>query len=63
MNFDWGFFWKNLLTPGPPFLQGLALTVLISVLAMAGALVVGLVIAMMRRSTFAPLRVIASLYI
>lgn len=63
MNFDWGFFWKNLLTPGAPFLQGLALTVLISVLAMAGALVVGLVIAMMRRSSFAPLRVIASLYI
>ncbi len=49
--------------PGAPFLQGLALTVLISVLAMAGALVVGLVIALMRRSAFAPLRVIASLYI
>lgn len=63
MNFDWGFFWKNLLTPGPPFLQGLALTIIISILAMAGALVVGLLIALMRRSGFAPLRGIASFYI
>ncbi|MGO4535051.1 amino acid ABC transporter permease [Leifsonia sp. 2MCAF36] len=63
MSFDWAFFWKNLLTPGAPFLQGLVLTIVISVLAMVGALIVGLVVALMRRSRFAPLRVVASFYI
>ena len=63
MSFDWAFFVKNLFTPSGPFLQGLALTVVISIVAMLGALVVGLVIALMRRSEFAPFRVVASFYI
>lgn len=63
MTFDWTFFWQNLLTPRGTFLQGLSLTVVVSVLAMTLALAVGLVIALMRRSTFAPFRVFASFYI
>ena len=60
MNFDWGFFWKNLLTPGTPFLKGLVLTIVISVLAMAGALIVGLVVALMRRSRLSQLLIVSS---
>jgi polar amino acid transport system permease protein len=63
MNFDWSFFWSNLFTPGLPFLQGLALTVVISVISMALAVLVGLVIALLRRSPFLPFRVFASFYI
>jgi polar amino acid transport system permease protein len=63
MHFDWPFFWKNLLTPSPPFLDGLVLTIVISVVAMVLALLVGLVIALMRRSQFAALRWFASFYI
>ncbi|MFS0734142.1 amino acid ABC transporter permease [Microbacterium sp. 1P10UB] len=63
MNFDWSYFWASLLTPSPRFLSGLALTVIISVVAMALALVVGLLIALMGRSRIAPLRAFAALYI
>lgn len=63
MTFDWPYFWQNLLTPSPQFLDGLALTVAISVTAMALALVLGLVIALMGRSTFLPFKIFASLYI
>jgi polar amino acid transport system permease protein len=63
MHFDWPFFWKSLLTPSPPFLDGLVLTIVISVVAMVLALLVGLVIALMRRSQFAALRWFASFYI
>lgn len=63
MAFDWTYFWQSLLTPSPQFLNGLALTVVISVVAMALALVVGLLIALMGRSRFLPLRIFASLYI
>ncbi len=63
MTFDWDYFWQSLLTPSPSFLNGLALTVIISVVAMALALILGLVIALMGRSRFLPLQIIASLYI
>ncbi|RGE22749.1 amino acid ABC transporter permease [Leucobacter sp. wl10] len=63
MIFDWDYFWGALLTPNRSFLNGLSLTVLISVVAMALALILGLIIALMGRSRFLPLRVIASLYI
>ena len=63
MNFDWTYFWASLLTPSPRFLSGLALTVIISVVAMALALVVGLVIALMGRSKYVPLRAFAGIYI
>lgn len=63
MKFDWNYFWQSLFTPSPQFLSGLALTILISITAMALALVLGLVIALMGRSKYLPLRVFASLYI
>lgn len=63
MKFDWAYFWQSLFTPSTSFLNGLALTVLISIIAMALALVVGLMIALMGRSKFLPLRLFASLYI
>jgi polar amino acid transport system permease protein len=63
MTFDWAYFWASLFTPSPQFLKGLALTITISVLAMVGALVLGLLIALMGRSRFLPFRLFASLYV
>lgn len=63
MHFDWQFFWKSLFTPSERFLNGLVLTIVISVVAMVLATVAGLVIALLRRSRFAVLRWCASLYI
>ncbi|MEV8339039.1 amino acid ABC transporter permease [Leucobacter sp. NPDC077196] len=63
MNFDWDYFWQSLFTPSESFLNGLALTIVISIAAMALALVLGLLIALMGRSRFVPLRIFASLYI
>ena len=63
MNFDWEFFWKALFTPSEPFVDGLILTIVISVVAMVLATFVGLVVALMRRSRFAALRWSASIYI
>jgi polar amino acid transport system permease protein len=44
MHFDWQFFWKALFTPSEPFVNGLMLTIVISVVAMILATLVGLVI-------------------
>ncbi|PND54860.1 polar amino acid ABC transporter permease [Mycobacterium sp. ENV421] len=63
MHFDWQFFWKSLFTPSERFLNGLVLTIVISAVAMVLATLVGLVIALLRRSRFAVLRWCASLYI
>ncbi|GAA2188912.1 MULTISPECIES: amino acid ABC transporter permease [Leucobacter] len=63
MKFDWDYFWQSLFTPSESFLNGLALTIVISIAAMALALVLGLLIALMGRSRFVPLRIFASLYI
>lgn len=63
MKFDWDYFWDILLTPNQAFLNGLALTIIISVTAMTLALMLGLVIALMGRSRFLPFRIFASLYI
>jgi polar amino acid transport system permease protein len=63
MHFDWQFFWKALFTPSDPFVDGLILTIVISVVAMILATLAGLVIALMRRSRFAALRWFASFYI
>ena len=37
MHFDWQFFWKALFTPSGPFLDGLTLTIVISVLNILSA--------------------------
>jgi polar amino acid transport system permease protein len=63
VQFDWDFFFKSLFTPGEPFLEGLVLTIAISVIAMVLATLVGLAIALMRRSRFAPVRWCAGFYI
>jgi His/Glu/Gln/Arg/opine family amino acid ABC transporter permease subunit len=63
MHFDWQFFWKSLVAPSGPFLDGLTLTIVISFVAMVLATVVGLIVALMRRSRFVALRWCASVYI
>jgi len=63
MQFDWDFFWRSLFTPSDRFLEGLVLTVVISVVAMLLAIAVGLAVALMRRSALAPLRWAAGVYI
>lgn len=63
MRFDWDFFWRNLFLPSPQFLDGLALTIIISVMAMTLAFLLGLLIAIMGRSRFLPFRIFASIYI
>lgn len=63
MTFDWPFFWQSLLTPSPAFLAGFALTIVISVISMALAIVVGLLVALAARSRWLVLRVAAGLYI
>ncbi|ABK71429.1 amino acid ABC transporter permease [Mycolicibacterium smegmatis] len=63
MNFDWTFFWKSLLTPSDAFLQGLVLTIVISVVAMVLATVAGLIVALMRRSRLPAVRWVAGVYI
>ncbi len=63
MRFDWNFFWKALFTPSGPFLDGLVLTIAISIVAMVLAIVFGLIVALMRRSPYAVLRWCAGIYI
>jgi polar amino acid transport system permease protein len=63
MRFDWPFFWQSLFTPSDPFLNGLVLTIVISVVSMVLALILGFVIALMRRSRLRGLRWFASVYI
>jgi polar amino acid transport system permease protein len=63
MKFDWSYFWQSLLAPSPQFLNGLTLTIVVSVVAMSLAFLLGLVIALMGRSKFLPFQLFASLYI
>jgi polar amino acid transport system permease protein len=63
MQFDWAFFWKSLFTPSEPFLDGLILTIVVSAVAMVLATLVGLAVALMRRSRFAVVRWCAGCYI
>ncbi|TMV84734.1 amino acid ABC transporter permease [Thioclava sp. BHET1] len=63
MHFDWSYFWQQLLTPSPAFLDGLGLTVLMAVLAEVMGLVLGLVLAQMRLSKFRVAQSVASFYV
>ena len=45
MNFDWSYFWSQLFTPSMAFLDGLGLTVIMSVSAQLLGSALGLVIA------------------
>jgi polar amino acid transport system permease protein len=63
VQFDWDFFWKSLFTPSETFVNGLILTIVISVIAMVLATLVGLAVALTRRSRLAALRWCAGFYI
>ncbi|BBY49127.1 polar amino acid ABC transporter permease [Mycolicibacterium arabiense] len=63
MQFDWAFFWKSLFAPSESFVDGLILTIVVSAVAMVLATLVGLAVALMRRSRFAVVRWCAGCYI
>jgi polar amino acid transport system permease protein len=62
-GFDWSFFWHDLTQPSSMFLDGLWRTVYISVLAQVLGVVLGLFIALARRSRFMVLRRAAATYV
>lgn len=61
--FDWNYFLSSLFTPSEQFLQGLALTIIVSVVSMITALILGLVSALMGRSRFVVFKILSSLFI
>lgn len=62
-GFDWSFFWHYLLQPSNTFLDGLWRTVYISVVAQIAGVLVGLVIALARRSRFGVVRWAGATYV
>jgi len=63
MHFDWPYFWHQLLEPNGAFLEGLWLTILISIAGQVIGLALGLPIALARRATAPFLTYPARLYI
>jgi polar amino acid transport system permease protein len=63
MHFDWSFFEHLLFHPPSSFVQGAIRTVYLAVIAQALGVVLGLVLALMRRSRRLLLRIFASGYI
>ncbi|HEY6797109.1 MAG TPA: amino acid ABC transporter permease [Kineosporiaceae bacterium] len=63
LTFDWDFFTEAVFRPSEAFLQGLARTVYISVLAQAFGTVGGLAVELFRRSRWRSLRGIGSTYV
>ena len=63
MHFDWSFFEHLLFHPPSSFVQGAIRTIYLAVIAQAMGVVLGLVLALMRRSRRLPLRIFASGYI
>jgi len=63
MHFDWPYFWEQLLHPNGAFLQGLWLTILVSVCGQAMGLAIGLPVALARLSRRASLAYAARGYI
>jgi polar amino acid transport system permease protein len=63
MHFDWQFFEHLLFHPPGTFVQGAVRTVYLAVISQALGVVLGLVLALWRRSRRLPLRVFASGYI
>lgn len=63
MHFDWSFFQHLLFHPPSTFVQGAIRTIYLAVIAQALGVVVGLFLALFRRSRHLPLRVFASGYI
>jgi polar amino acid transport system permease protein len=63
MNFDWSYFWTQLVMPGDDFVTGLELTILMSLLAEAMGIVLGLGVALARMSGHVVPRQAANFYI
>src|SRR5436190_18399223 len=63
MSFDWGFFWHYLLRPSSVYLNGLWLTLSISVIAQTLGTILGLFVALGRISRFRLLQAPARLFI
>lgn len=63
MTFSWEFFFRYLLEPSGIYLQGLWLTLSLSVVAQAFGTVIGLAAALARLATFWPLRLVADAYV
>ncbi len=63
LHFDWIFFWHALVRPNSSFLLGFATTIYISIIAMVLAILLGLFLALLRRSRLWPLRAFVGLYI
>lgn len=62
LHFDGGFFWNSLVHPSTAFLQGLETTAYLAVISQTLATIIGLFLALGRRSKIAPLRAFAWLY-
>ncbi len=63
MHFDWGYFWAQLITPSGAFLDGLGLTIIMSVSAQLLGFVLGLVVAFARMSPNKFVNFLAASYI
>jgi polar amino acid transport system permease protein len=63
MSFDWSFFGHLLFHPPGSFVQGAIRTIYLAVIAQALGVVLGLLLALWRRSRHLPLRVLAGGYI
>ncbi len=62
LHFNSSFFWSHLLNPPSYFLQGLWTTVYLAVISQVLATVLGLFLALARRTKFLPLRLLVWLY-
>jgi polar amino acid transport system permease protein len=63
MHFDWPFFWHYLLHPSHAYLNGLALTVVLSIVSQTLGTTIGLFVALARASNLRPLSLLMRLYI
>jgi polar amino acid transport system permease protein len=63
MHFDWGYFWAQLITPTGAFLDGLGLTIIMSVSAQLLGFVLGLAVAFARMSPNKFINFLAASYI
>lgn len=63
MNFDWSYFWAQLVTPSGAFLEGLGLTIIMSISAQLLGFILGLAIAFGRMSSNKYFSFLASSYI
>jgi len=63
MSFDWPFFWHYLLRPSTAYLNGLMLTLVLSVVAQTLGTVLGLFAALGRMSRMTPLRFLIRGYV